>query len=106
MGAVRNIKKTDQASQEVQKLQQNIQNWAKIFTDFPIVDGVLIKEVCLRPNVANNVTHKLGRKALGYIIVRKREDARIWDLQDLNSTPNTTFALASSHECTVDVWIF
>lgn len=106
MGSIKNFKKTTLQNTELQKLQQNIQNFLKPFTDYPIVDGVLLKEVCLEPDVANNVTHKLGRKALGYIIVRKRQDARIWDLQDVNSTPNTTFALATSHTCTVDVWIF
>lgn len=106
MGSIRDFKKIDTKSPELQKLQQNVQNYVEPITTVPHLDGVLLKEVCLIPDVANFVTHSLGREPLGFLIVRQRKDARIWDLQDFNSTKISTFSLATSHEVIVDVWVF
>lgn len=103
---IKAFKKFITKSIEVNKLQQNIEQALNPVLSCPIIDGVLIKDVCLIAGKVNEIKHRLGRTPLGYIIVRKRADSRIWDLQDTNPSPTTTFSLACSHACQVDVWIF
>lgn len=104
--SVKSFKKTDFKDKDLKKLQTNVEVALQPLFNSSIVDGVLIQDVCLSPAKRNEVLHKLNRKPLGYIIVRKREDSRIWDLQDSNTSPKRTFTLACSHEVTVDIWFF
>lgn len=105
-GSLTDFKKIGVNDRDLQKVQQNVENAVAPIIRKPIIDGVLLKKVCLLPGVSNEVKHRLGREPLGYIIVRKRADARIWDIQDFNNNPSKTFSLACSHEVTVDIWIF
>ena len=104
--SIKTFKKTNFKDQEITKLQSNIEIALQPVFNSSIIDGVLIKDVCLDPSIRNEVLHKLNRKPLGYIIIRKREDSRIWDLQDTNTAPKRTFTLACSHEVVVDIWFF
>lgn len=104
--SVKAFKKTSFRDKDLSKLQTNVENALQPIINSQIVDGVLVKEVCLEPLIRNEVLHKLGREPLGYVIVRKRQDSRIWDLQDTNVAPNRTFTLACSHTVTVDIWFF
>jgi len=105
-GSLTNLKKIGSSSSDLQKVQQNIENAISPIIRKEIIDGVLLKNVCLEPSVSNEVKHSLGRKPLGWIIVRKRADARIWDVQDFNRNPTKTLSLAVSHSVQVDIWIF
>lgn len=101
-----NFKKIGTKDPDLQKVQQNVENAITTIIDKPIVDGVLVTKVCLEPNVVNEVKHTLGRPAIGWIIVRKRDDIRVWDIQDFNVNPSKTLALATSHAGSIDLWIF
>lgn len=103
---VKTFKKTNFKDADVSKLQTNVELALKPIIDSAIVDGVLVKDVQLEPSIRNEVLHGLSRKPLGYIIVRKRQDSRIWDLQDTNTATNRTFTLACSHSVCVDIWFF
>lgn len=105
-GSLANLKKVGLKDKETQKLQQNIENAIEPIISKEIIDGVLCKDICLKPNIATEVEHSLGRKPLGWIVVRKRADARIWDVQDFNNNPSRSLSLATSHEVKVDLWIF
>ena len=100
------LKKVDAPSRELKQLQENIEQFVKPIQNCPIIDGVLIRDLCLEAGVSNEVRHKLGRKPIGWIITRKRQDSRIWDLNDTNTTPSKTLSIACSHACQVDIWIF
>lgn len=106
MARVRSFKKTQVKDSETSKLQSNLEVFFKPIINSEIIDGVLLKNVCLEAGVRNEVEHKLGRKPIGFMIVRKRADSRIWDLQDSNPGPLRSFTLACSHDVEVDVWIF
>lgn len=105
-GSLTDLKKIRVSDPELQKVQQNIENAIAPIIRKEIVDGLLLKDVCLEPGVANEVKHSLGRAPLGWIVVRKRADARIWDVQDFNRNPTKTLSLACSHSVKVDLWIF
>lgn len=106
MPRVRSLKKLSQASDEASQLQENLEQTLEPIIKSPIIDGVLIKCACLNASTVTAVEHKLGREPLGWIIVRKRGDARIWDLQDDNTSKKRTLALVASHRVCVDIWIF
>ena len=105
-GSLTNLKKIGLKDKEAQKFQQNVENTIEPIIRKEIIDGVLVKDVCLEPGTSNEVKHGLGRKPLGWIVVRKRADARIWDVQDFNANPSKTLSIAVSHSVQVDLWIF
>lgn len=54
----------------------------------------------------NKINHLLGRKLIGWRIVRQRASATIYDKQDSNQSPNLTLVLNSSANVTVDLEVF
>lgn len=105
-GSLSNLKKIGTDNKDVARLQENVQNAIEPIISKALIDGVLLKNVCLDPGVATEVKHGLGRAPLGWIIVRKREDARVWDVQDFNRNPSRTLSLVASHSVELDIWIF
>jgi len=104
--SVKALKKVTSTNPDVQKLNQNVDLIATYITNVPQMDGVLVKAICLKAGVSNEIRHKLGRKPLGWTIVRKRQDSRIWDLQDTNPQQSKSLSIACSHDCQIDIWIF
>ena len=104
--SLKRYKKIPSRDNTIKQLQNHVQEVVNPIVDKEVLDGVLVKDVCLEALKANLIEHKLGRKPLGFLIVRKRADSRIWDIQDDNSQPSKTFALTCSHDVQVDIWIF
>ena len=92
-GSLSDFKKVGTKDADLQKVQQNVENAITTIIRKEIVDGVLIKNVCLTPGISNEIKHGLGRSPLGWFIVRKRADARIWDVQDFNKNPSKTLSI-------------
>lgn len=105
-GSLAGYKKTGSKDPDLRKVQQNVEQAINPIIRKPIVDGILLTNVCLTPEVANAVKHQLGRAPLGWVVVRKRADARIWDLQDNNPNKSKTLMLTCSHEVEIDLWVF
>lgn len=105
MASIKKFKKINSKDRDLSQVQQNVEEVLTPVLNAQIVDGVLIKDVCLVALRPNLVTHKLNRPAFGWIVVRKRGDSRIWDIQD-DSASNDTIALTCSHNVTVDLWVF
>lgn len=105
-GSLTNFKKIGVKDADLRKVQQNIENVVTSVIRKEIIDGVLLKNVCLHAGIANEIKHRLGREPLGWTVVRKRADARIWDIQDFNKNPSKTLAITCSHDVEIDIWIF
>lgn len=105
-GSLTNLKKIGVVDTDLQKVQQNIENAIQPIIQKAIIDGILLKKVCLEAGHSNEVKHSLGREPLGWLVVRKRADARIWDVHDFNRNPSKTLSIACSHDVTVDLWVF
>lgn len=90
----------------IQKFQDNTRTTLDAITDRQILDGILIKDISLTAGRTNEIDHKLGRLSIGWIVVRKRNDVNVWDLQDNNSNPTSTLSLACSMDTIIDLWIF
>lgn len=71
----------------------------------PLSSSLLLKNQQLFIG-SNPVNHKLGRDLQGWIIVRKRGPADIYDTQDENQTPQLTLLLTSSAKVLVDLLVF
>lgn len=71
----------------------------------PLLAGRLIRNVALI-NGSTQVDHKLGRKLQGWMVIRKRGAAEIYDSQDSNSMPQLTLSLVSNADVSVDLYVF
>lgn len=91
---------------ELNELQENVQDVLTPVINSQVIDGVLLKNVVLDSTLNNIVEHRLGRAPEGWILVRKRAQSTIWDLQDSNVTPSRTLILKCSANVTVDLWVF
>jgi len=89
----------------INQLQRNIANALNPVLANPTVSGTIIENVELAVG-SNIVDHKLGRKLQGWVIVRKRAAADIYDTQDTNTQPTRTLLLVSDAEVMVDIYCF
>lgn len=87
------------------KMQENVSKALQPFVNSPIADGVLLESVALI-NGVTEINHKLGRAPRGWLIVRQRASASIWDVQDENTRPKLTLKLQSNAAVICDIWIF
>lgn len=83
-------------------------NWAQLLNpviDNPISAGLLLNRIQLVTGV-NVINHKLGRKLQGWVVVRQRAAANLYDTQDSNIMPALTLQLTSSASVTIDLYVF
>ena len=104
--SIKAFKKFNSTNRELNKIQDNIEQFASPIINAEIIDGIIVKEVNLLSASTVEVEHKLGRKPLGWQIIRQRASALIWDDQDNNNRPDRTLALKCSANVTVDIRIF
>ena len=97
--------KTIPGDRKLDKVQKNVEQALTPLLQSLVLDGVFLQNVQLSSGV-NNVAHQLGRRLNGWIIVRKRANAQIWDEQDSNATPTRTLRLQASADAIVDLWVF
>lgn len=88
------------------RIQDNIVSVLDNITDKEILDGIRVTNVPLISGITNEINHGLGRIPLGWVIIRKRAQADIWDLQDSNVNKSRTLSLACSSDVIIDLWIF
>jgi len=83
-------------------------NWAQqlnpIIQD-PMSNNVILKNVVLTTGL-NVINHKLGRNLQGWVLVRQRASASIFDAQDSNPNTALTLYLNSNANVTVDIMVF
>lgn len=88
------------------RIQDNITSVLDIITDKEILDGIRLTNIALLTGATNEVNHGLGRPPLGWIIIRKRGQADVWDLQDSNINKSRLLSLACSTNVIIDLWVF
>ena len=81
---IKNCKKLNSRTADLNQVQNNVEEVLTPVINSAIIDGVLLKDLCLIALKPNLIKHKLGRTPLGYVVIRKRADSRIWDVQDHN----------------------
>lgn len=106
MAGIKTVRKLVTDNAELNKAQQYVKQSVDPISKSDIINGTLLKNVSLKTGKDNNIQHKLDREPLGWIIVRQRAQADIWDAQDENTLKKTTLRLLCSVDVKVDIWIF
>lgn len=71
------------------------------------LDSKLLKDITLLPGITNKVSHGLGRKLQGYIVVRNHGGyAVLTDQQDTNPSTNLLLYLTTPALVKVDLLVF
>ena len=86
-----------------------ITNLQQIFTAIlnqPQLDSVILTNVQLNGGSVTNIPSTLGRTLTGWVIIRQRSPAFIYDTQDGNSNPNNYLQLVASSAVSVDIMVF
>lgn len=71
----------------------------------PANNSIILKNVQLTSGL-NSIDTKLGQKLTGWVIIRQRGAASIYDDQDNNPNPQLTLWLQSSASVSVDIEVF
>lgn len=99
---MKKFKKLVSEQADSNQIQANVEEAFNQINTKAIVDGVLLKDIILTTGIINKISHKLGRKPLGYIIVRRNANSTIYD----NSVDNKTINLNCTANVTVSIWVF
>ena len=68
----------------------------------PSIQSIILPQVSLKAGI-NRVNHKLGRKLVGWRVIRLRSNAAIYDEQDDNQTPDLTLVLVANTPVIIDL---
>lgn len=90
---------------DLNKVQDTLVRTLNPVFNTPILGGNLIQGAILKTGF-NAINHKLGRTLVGWIIVRQRAAASIYDDQDFNTVPAQTLILVTDAPVTVDIYCF
>ena len=71
----------------------------------PSIQSIILERVSLGVG-ETSIDHKLGRKPIGWRVIRLRAPAFIFDVQDFNQRPDLTLDLNSDAVTVVDLEIF
>ena len=89
----------------IEELQDNAEPVMRHVEQAFSLNGVLRKKETIITG-PTDITHGLGRAPIGFVIIRRRGNATVWDLQDDNTNATKTLTLIASADVEVDVWIF
>ena len=104
--ALKFFKKINTTIKEIYQTQENVEQVLKPILNSAIVDGVLIKDIDVGTS-DTVVNHKLGRSPLGWIVVKRNENAVIYESSTTNNNRDKVLILqASSATTDTYFWIF
>lgn len=92
--------------QDLRFLQDNV---AAVFKDIAgrtLLDGRLIEAIAITAGTAKTVSHNLGRKLVGWSVVRKDAGAEVWESITNDTIPTRTIVLNASADVTISLWVF
>ena len=104
--ALKFFKKVNTAIKDLYQTQENVEQVLTPILNSPIIDGVLVKDVDVGTS-DTVVNHKLGRSPLGWIIVKRNENAVIYESATTNNNRDK-FLILKASSATTDTyfWIF
>lgn len=82
--------------------------WATILNPFisnPSNNSSILKNISLVMGT-NVINHRLGRSLQGWNPTRIRSSVTLYDLQDINQTPQLTLILVASAPSVIDLQVF
>lgn len=97
------FKKAYTTDQDLNAVQENVEESLAPLIKNPLLDGIILSNVELTTG-DNDISHKLGRKLQGWVIVDRDANANIY--RKTSSTPTLTLKLNSSATVTVSLYVF
>jgi len=88
----------------IEELQDNAEPIMQKVQDAFLLDGVLITKQTI--DGATVIRHGLGRAPKGFIVIRRRGNAVVYDDQDSNKNATKTLTLNAASSVEVDLWVF
>ena len=89
----------------INMVQDNVGNILDFYSSLPILQGNILTNISLKA-ASNSIPHKLNRLLTGWIVIRQRASAIIYDTQDTNTQPTVFLKLTSSAPVVVDLYVF
>ena len=89
----------------VEVLQDNAEPLMRKIQDAFLLEGALLKKETIT-TTASDIPHGLGRAPIGFVVVRRRGNEQVWDLQDDNRNASRTLRLIASGSVEIDLWVF
>lgn len=105
MASIKPIATVQTEDRNFNQFQSNIAQAVNPVIMNPLVQGNLIKSVSLEIG-SNTVNTNLNSPLQGWVIVRQRASAMIYDSQDSNAQPAQSLVLISSAPVVVDLYVF
>ena len=104
--ALKFFKKVNTAIKDLYQTQENVEQVLTPILNSPVIDGVLIKDIDVG-TTDTIVNHKLGRTPLGWIVVKRNENAVIYESATTNNNRDK-FLILKASSATTDTyfWIF
>lgn len=91
--------------QDISRIQSNITQTFNSILNKKILDGQLLEDIDLTTSF-QNIEHKLNRAVIGYIVVKRNADSRVWDNEANNTKKELFLTLKANVSVTVSLWIF
>lgn len=103
MAVVSAFKRLKSSTPELDRVQDNIQQYTTQLDTNPLLGGVLIKDVALSTTEVK-VEHKLGREPQGWLIVKKNAAQDIYESSSF--LPKRYLSLTAAGTVTASIWVF
>lgn len=87
----------------VERMQDSLEQAIKTLPSIELLDGVLLQDIALNTS-PSRVEHRLGRKPVGYVVVRRSSSATVYDQAD--TKPEFFLNLTASAATVVSLWVF
>ncbi len=100
---IKAFKKTYTPDKELNSIQENVEEVVAPLLKNPLLDGQILSNIELTTG-SNSISHKLGRKLQGWIIVDIDAVSDIY--KETSLTPSLTLVLNSSADCTISLYVF
>lgn len=97
------FKKAYTTDKDLNSVQENVEEVVAPLLKNPLLDGQILSNISLTTG-SNSVSHKLGRKLQGWLIVDKDANSNIY--RETSPTPTLTLVLNSSANVTVSLYVF
>lgn len=100
--AIAHVQTTDR---NVNQLQQNISQAVNPVISNAITQGTILSNQTLNSG-STTIQTKLNKQLTGWLIIRQRGSATVYDNQDSNNQKSTSLILVSSAQVSVDLYVF
>ncbi len=102
--AIKPFNKVGTSDPVLRKMQDAVETPLREISAKAILDGQILKDLFLVSGSENLVSHKLGRKLTGWVIIQQDTNANIWATSE--KLDQYYLVLNTSANCNLSLWVF